>query len=362
MRIKVKLSILLLFPIALLGNVILDDFESYNNNDDLPTVTSSYWTKDTGVVAVISNEQNQTPSGSKSVKLTASATPTWIKRTLQPSEWGSETIAYVDFAILPIADDSATPLNNINADSSILGFIKDGSVGRLQLIDGNGQGTGAAQSTDFTFSIGANNEALDWILLTIRQDFTSKTFDVYLNDRLYAVNKGFDGVQSLPDEFYLYQDKSERAYLDDFQIVSLNPMSFTDTDNDGLPDSFEDANSLNSNNIADRDTDYDGDGLTNIEEYLVGSLPNIAGMDGEANLYINNAVSVGNDTHDGLAAWPMGGSRGPKSTVQAAINTSQNNDKIIILAGNLLGYDESQSLNLTGKNLVLKPIGNIIIK
>jgi hypothetical protein len=43
-----------------------------------------------------------------------------------------------------------------------------------------------------------------------------------------------------------------------------------DTDHDGMPDEWEDANSLDKNNASDRNGDSDEDGYTNLEEYLNG--------------------------------------------------------------------------------------------
>lgn len=43
-----------------------------------------------------------------------------------------------------------------------------------------------------------------------------------------------------------------------------------DTDHDGMPDSWETANGYNPNDPADRNGDHDGDGYTNLEEYLNG--------------------------------------------------------------------------------------------
>jgi hypothetical protein len=41
-----------------------------------------------------------------------------------------------------------------------------------------------------------------------------------------------------------------------------------DTDNDGMPDAWEDAQSLNKDDSSDGNLDQDGDGYTNVEEYL----------------------------------------------------------------------------------------------
>ena len=54
-------------------------------------------------------------------------------------------------------------------------------------------------------------------------------------------------------------------------MQSLNPPD--DTDQDGMPDDWEDENELNKNNPDDRNDDYDNDGFTNLEEYLNSLIP-----------------------------------------------------------------------------------------
>ena len=46
-----------------------------------------------------------------------------------------------------------------------------------------------------------------------------------------------------------------------------------DTDRDGMPDTWEKAHGLNPNNPADRNADRNGDGYTNLEEYLNSLCP-----------------------------------------------------------------------------------------
>ena len=50
--------------------------------------------------------------------------------------------------------------------------------------------------------------------------------------------------------------------------------SYADTDRDGLPDDFEQANGLNPNDPADAYADADWDGLSNLEEFEAGTDPN----------------------------------------------------------------------------------------
>ena len=47
----------------------------------------------------------------------------------------------------------------------------------------------------------------------------------------------------------------------------------TDTDRDGMPDSWEVAKGFDKSNAADGSKDRDGDGYTNLEEYLNGTKP-----------------------------------------------------------------------------------------
>jgi hypothetical protein len=49
-----------------------------------------------------------------------------------------------------------------------------------------------------------------------------------------------------------------------------------DTDGDGMPDAYEDANGLNKNSAADAGLDPDGDRMTNLQEYLAGTDPHSA--------------------------------------------------------------------------------------
>ena len=54
------------------------------------------------------------------------------------------------------------------------------------------------------------------------------------------------------------------------------PAALLDTDGDGMPDGWESANNFNPNDPTDASQDADGDGFTNLGEYLAGTDPHSA--------------------------------------------------------------------------------------
>ena len=80
----------------------------------------------------------------------------------------------------------------------------------------------------------------------------------------------------------LDNDSDNDGLNDGFEVNSLasNPLS-NDSDSDGMDDLFERNNGLNLINAADRDTDLDVDGLTNFQEFTVGTNPRLADTDND---------------------------------------------------------------------------------
>jgi pectate lyase len=97
-------------------------------------------------------------------------------------------------------------------------------------------------------------------------------------DGTFVLNR--DAVdQRLIDDYlnrtYLYNGQVRTDLMDEtaFPYPALAAGTpYLDTDSDGMPDAWEIANGLNWNYAADRNDDEDGDGYTNLEEFLNGSL------------------------------------------------------------------------------------------
>ncbi|TAK60985.1 Ig-like domain-containing protein, partial [Methylobacter sp.] len=100
-----------------------------------------------------------------------------------------------------------------------------------------------------------------------------------------------------------------------------------DNDNDGIPDDFELANGLNPNDPLDAQEDFDQDGLTNKQEYLLGTGIKIADSDGDG---ISDGEEVANGA-DGFITDPLqadsdGDGVSDSAEILAGYNPTDKND------------------------------------
>jgi hypothetical protein len=129
--------------------------------------------------------------------------------------------------------------------------------------------------------------------LTNLEEFTLGT-DIYLVD---SDNDGFaDNLDELP--------LINGEHLD-FDKDDVGDIADNDDDNDGIPDSFEFSHSLNSKDASDALLDMDGDGSSNLDEFLASTDLNNASANATVHQHIiplhkNIMVRAGNEFYSYL--------------------------------------------------------------
>jgi hypothetical protein len=120
----------------------------------------------------------------------------------------------------------------------------------------------------------------------------------------------------------------QTATSDIFSFTTVPLTSRVDTDGDGMPDTWENGNGLDSDDPNDKNTDKDGDGLTNYEEFVRGTDPNDTDSDGDG-IDDYTEVNTGYDpTADGTIATatlltPVGGSKDVSLSTDVVIRFSK---------------------------------------
>jgi hypothetical protein len=125
---------------------------------------------------------------------------------------------------------------------------------------------------------------------------------------------------------------------------------------DGIPDWWRQwyfERGTTTNDLSCASCDPDGDGLSNLQEFLRSTDPTNSAS-ANITLYANSLV--GNNSFDGYAPAVMNG-HGPKLNIQAGIAASLSGDSVQIAAGQ---YSET-IIDPQTKTITLKPVGTVTI-
>lgn len=135
----------------------------------------------------------------------------------------------------------------------------------------------------------------EWARITIRADYTTQTWLVCLNGVLAAENLGFATPQ---ERLTSIKIEGQSAVMDDIYVGADKPAGLSTVMGNIVPDEWY-LQHFGSLGHADS-ADSDNDGLTNLQEYHLGTNPNNADTDGDG-FSDGHEVVVGSDPLDPLS-------------------------------------------------------------
>lgn len=261
----VMLSVLSLYSSKLSAQVTLPyttDFES-GNGFTIGQPVLAPWSGSDAAIIVTDSEAH---AGSQSLLLPSADPEYLLSLDFDP---GLNTIVFTDYYLkLQAGAAPSLPLQTIPETTAVLSLADVGhGFGEWMLLDGDGLGSGKWRPAGRLVPLDGNGYT-DWIRITVRLDLAASTWDAYVNGKMIAANLGFvEPYSANMESILLLGDTESPTFLDSFRLSGDNPL-FVDLDRDGMEDSFELAHGLN-HELDDRNSDPDGDGIANIEEFLL---------------------------------------------------------------------------------------------
>jgi len=195
----------------------------------------------------------------------------------------ASSVVWIDMLVRPVFTPPAEATRvGLDVDGNVhLAFDLINGQGRIAVRNGNGFGVGPWTEVPINFAVdAASGLAADEIRLTLRLDYAHKRWDLYLNEDPLLFNLGFLGENPLRIQYAaLRGTDQEPAFLDELSLGAQNPL-FADSSGDGIPDAWLISYGLNPHE-SQRDQDPDNDGLTNLQEFLLGTDPTNPDTDGD---------------------------------------------------------------------------------
>ncbi len=145
-----------------------------------------------------------------------------------------------------------------------------------------------------------NSTRIDLAWPASTDDIGVSAYDIYCNGLLLgsvpANSYSVTGLSSATTYQFAVRARDAFGNASSFSpilsVATLPPASprFVDSDEDGLSDTWEIAHGLNPNSAGDALLDVDGDGLTNLAEYLVGSDPHLSTIPDSSNQHVLRVI------------------------------------------------------------------------
>ena len=139
-------------------------------------------------------------------------------------------IRFIDLTIKPAARSSGQAEAAASLLGSTVGFLVD-SKGKIKVAAVNG--TKAATLIDTELTSDGEGAIEQWVHLTIRQDLSRKTWDLFVDGKLSAAGLAMESVGQ--GQVAVFEHETAPVWLDQLTIGDSNLLFFY-IDKDGMPD------------------------------------------------------------------------------------------------------------------------------
>jgi alpha-tubulin suppressor-like RCC1 family protein len=216
--------------------------------------------------------------GGQAIQVTAAEAA--VQAAHDVGAYSGHTVVFVDFFAKPVAGTVAEAAVFVQADVAHVALVGSGAQGELYVLNGNGAGAGAWEPTGFKVPLSVGGQPVDWLRVTLREDFSAKKWDLYAGGKLIAYDLGFtDGTKTLFSRIAFVGQPAGASVFDDLYVGFEHPL-FANQSNDGIDDAWKAGYGLDTTaNIRYENPDHDA--WANIREYLLGTSPLSADTDGD---------------------------------------------------------------------------------
>jgi hypothetical protein len=218
-------------------------------------------------------------AGSQGLVLSSGMVAAHVEREFAP-QGINPVVIFVDFYAKPAAGNNVENATVVDVDSARFAVVKNGSSGLVRVLDGDGFGSGLWKDISADLALAPGDITADWHRFTVRLNFPARTWDLSLNGKLVAHDFRFRLGRATYFSWFSFKGRAvASARLDGFYAGVEHPL-FKDVDRDGLADAWEIEHALNTT-LDDRSQDVDGDSLSNVREFRLGTNPRQADSDGD---------------------------------------------------------------------------------